>query len=73
VCTALALGAALRAAGSEGIVYPSVRCPGGACVALMYPDLASNPVQGRHLDYHWNGEHTDLVRDAGTGAVYRIV
>lgn len=67
------LGAALRAAGSEGIHYPSVRFPGRHCVALMYPDLASNAVQGRHLDYHWDGERVDLYRDVGSGEVYRVV
>lgn len=67
------LAARLRAAGSDGIAYPSVRHPGGACVALFYPDGASDPVQGRHLDYHWNGERVDLVRDAASGAVFRVV
>ena len=67
------LGAALRAEGSNGIVYPSVRCEGGECVGLFYPDLASNPVPGRHLDYHWNGERVDFYRDNATGQVYRIV
>jgi hypothetical protein len=67
------LGRALRAAGSEGVVYPSVRRVGGACVGLFYPDSASNPVQGRHLDYHWNGERVDLYRDLSRGEVYRIV
>ena len=43
------------------------------CVALFYPDCASNPLQGRHLDYHWDGARVDLVRDAGSGAVFRIV
>jgi hypothetical protein len=67
------LGASLHAAGAEGVVYPSVRRPGGDCVGLLYPDLASNPVQGRHLDYHWDGERVDLYREAGTGQVFRIV
>jgi hypothetical protein len=31
------------------------------------------PLQGRHLDYHWDGARVDLVRDAGSGAVFRIV
>lgn len=66
------LGAMLRASGSDGIVFPSQRNPGGDCVALFYPDGAANPVQGRHLDYHWNGVRVDLYRDAGSGAVYRI-
>lgn len=67
------LGAQLRDAGANGIVYPSVRCEGEECVGLFYPDIATNPVQGRHLDYHWNGERVDLYRDAGSGQVYRIV
>jgi hypothetical protein len=66
------LAADLRARGAEGIVYPSCRQRGGECVALFYPDLASNPVQGRHLDYHWDGTRVDLYREPGSGAVYRI-
>ncbi|WP_291827043.1 RES family NAD+ phosphorylase [Bosea sp. (in: a-proteobacteria)] len=68
-----ALGAALRAAGSDGVVYPSVRHVGGQCAGLFYPDRASQPVQGRHLDYHWNGERVDLYRDLSAGRIYRIV
>ncbi len=68
-----ALGSLLRDAGSDGVVYPSVRRSGGECVGLFYPDGASNPVQGRHLDYHWNGERVDLYRDRSAGEVYRIV
>jgi len=66
------LGARLRAAESEGVVYPSVRRPGGECGGLFWPDLAGNPVQGRHLDYYWNGERVDLYREAGMGKVFRI-
>jgi len=68
-----ALGAGLRAIGSAGVVYPSVRCPDGECVGLFYPDGADRPVQGRHLDYHWNGERVDLYRDRSAGEVYRIL
>ncbi|MBC2652806.1 RES family NAD+ phosphorylase [Novosphingobium flavum] len=70
---AQALAGTLRAAGSNGIVYPSVRHAGGECAALFYPDGAASPVQGRHLDYHWDGQRVDLVRDAGSGAVFRVV
>jgi hypothetical protein len=66
------LAAALRRAGAEGLVYPSARHPGGTCAALFHPDLAGNVRQGRHLDYHWNGERVDLYRDASDGAVYRV-
>lgn len=68
-----ALAHQLRGAGSDGIAFPSVRHPDGECVALFYPNCASNPVQGRHLDYHWDGTRVDLVRDVGSGAVFRLV
>lgn len=68
-----ALGARLRASESEGVVYPSVRCAGGECVGLFYPDCASRPRQGCHLDYHWDGMRVDFYRDAKSGKVYRIV
>jgi hypothetical protein len=67
-----ALGRDLRAAGADGVVYPSARDPGGECVGLFYPDLAGNPLQGRHLDYHWDGTRVDLYRDAGSGEVFRV-
>ncbi|HEX7857738.1 MAG TPA: RES family NAD+ phosphorylase [Sphingobium sp.] len=67
------LAASLRQAGSDGVVYPSVRHRGGECVGLFHPDSASAPVQGRHLDYHWDGKRVDLVRDAGSGAVFRVL
>ncbi len=67
-----ALGEALRKAASDGVVYPSQRHQGGQCAALFYPDRAANLVQGRHLDYHWDGTRVDLYRDAGRGEVYRV-
>ena len=70
---AQALGSQLRRRDSNGIAYRSVRCLGGECVGLFYPDLATNPHQGRHLDYHWNGERVDYYRDTGSGDVFEIV
>ena len=58
---------------TSGVVYPSVRRAGGECVGVFYPDLVGSPVQGRHLDYHWDGERVDLYREPSTGAVFRIV
>jgi RES domain-containing protein len=69
---AQALATALRACGSEGVVYPSQRDRGAQCAGLFYPDRAANPVQGRHLDYHWDGARVDLYREAGSGAVFRV-
>ncbi|WP_344707047.1 RES family NAD+ phosphorylase [Sphingomonas swuensis] len=63
---AQAHGAARRAAGTEALLWPSVRAKGGECLALFWPDLCGPPVQARHLDYHWDGARVDRVRDAGT-------
>ncbi len=51
-----ALGTRLRAEGSSGIVYASVRHAGGACAAVFRPRCLSNPRQERHLCYVWNGQ-----------------
>jgi len=69
---AQAVAAGLRRTGSDGVIYPSVRRPGGTCAGLFYPDLAQHPVQGRHLDYHWDGARVDFYRDAGTREVFAI-
>lgn len=71
--TAQALGSVLRTTGSEGVVYPSIRYPGGECAGLFYPDRATRPTQARHLDYHWDGTRVDLYRDPGNGQVFRVV
>ena len=44
-----------REAGSDGVVYDSVRRRGGQCVAVFHPDLVSPVRQGPHLHYHWDG------------------
>jgi hypothetical protein len=62
----------LRAAGSNGIRYRSVRCPGGECAAIFWPDLIPVPVQGDHFDYFWNGERVDRVRNCRTGAIFAL-
>ena len=51
-----ALGAELNAAGSAGVVYPSVRRPGGQCVGLFKPRGATNCVHAAVLLYAWDGE-----------------
>jgi hypothetical protein len=49
------LARALRAAGSDGIVYDSVRHRGGHCAALFWPDCVAPCVQAGHYAYHWDG------------------
>ena len=50
------LGQYLRANGSYGIHYNSVRDPNGKCVAIFKPRVLSNCRQERHLCYVWDGE-----------------
>jgi hypothetical protein len=45
----------LRAAGSNGIAYDSVRHDGGQCVAIFRPRVLRRGRQGEHLLYRWNG------------------
>lgn len=49
------LAANLRAAGSNGIAYSSLRRDGGECVAIFRPNVLSNARQERHLCYIWDG------------------
>lgn len=47
----------LRATGSAGLCYDSVREPGGQCVALFTPRAAVPPArQAEHVSLHWNGQ-----------------
>ena len=55
------LARTLRAAGSNGIAYDSVRRAGGQCVAVFRPPLLSNARQERHLCYVWNGQKVETV------------
>jgi hypothetical protein len=49
------LGRSLRAAGSNGIAFDSVRRYGGECVAIFRPRLVQNVRQSVHLRYAWDG------------------
>jgi RES domain-containing protein len=50
------LATRLRAAGSWGIAWESVRHPGGECAAVLRPPALSSPRQAQHLAYVWDGE-----------------
>lgn len=62
-----AFAAPLRAAGANGIVYPSVRDPGGQCIAAFRPKAVGLPVPGVALKYHFDGMQVvrwfDYVRE----------
>jgi hypothetical protein len=58
-----ALGRHLRATGSNGIVYPSVRRTGGQCVGAFRPKAVGPPIQARHLQYFWDGRRISRYFD----------
>lgn len=58
-----ALARKLRAAGANGITYPSVRHPGGQCLGAFRPRAVGIPRQERHLQYRWNGVRVDRYFD----------
>ena len=53
----------VRAAGANGIAYPSVRHAGGQCIGAFRPRAVGIPHQERHLKYRWNGERVDRYFD----------
>lgn len=57
----VALARKLRNAGSDGLVYDSVRHAGGECVAVFYPDRVAPCVQAQHLMYRWDGKRIAQV------------
>lgn len=67
-----AAGKALRAAGSDGLTWGSVRLDGGRCIGIFWPDIIPIPIQGRHYCYHWNGDRVDFVRQLDTGKVLQV-
>ncbi len=60
-----ALARELRAAGSDGVVFPSVRDPDGECVGVFHPDRVAPCVQARHLLYRWDGERIQVADASG--------
>ena len=50
-----AVAAAARAAGHNGILYPSVRHPGGTCIAALWPNVVQSVAQGAMFRLTWSG------------------
>ena len=65
-------GAERRAAGSNGIIWPSIRYPDGQCIAVFWPDVIPIPIQGAHYAYHWNGGAVDYVKRLDDGVVWQV-
>ena len=60
------LGRQLRDAGSNGVVYPSVRHTKGQCVGAFWPDVVGIPVQTKHIMLKWDGERISAWFDYET-------
>ncbi len=53
----------LREGGALGVVYPSVRRLGGACIGAFRPRAVGLPRQERNLKYRWDGARVDRYFD----------
>jgi RES domain len=62
-----ALAARLLATGSNGLVYPCVRSPGGECIACFRPPLVSGARTGGHYEFRWQAGAAPVVRRIATG------
>ena len=51
----------LQAAGSLGVVYPSVRRPEGTCLACFRPALVGNVRKGTTYRFRWSGNPTPTI------------
>jgi hypothetical protein len=51
-----AFGRHLRSAGSDGVVYDSVRHAGGRCAAIFRPKRVKRCREVRYLTYVWDGQ-----------------
>ena len=48
-------------AGSAGIIYPSVRQPGGTCIACFRPAIVAHVRKHQRLRLFWSGSQTPAV------------
>lgn len=66
------LGFELKNAKEYGIIYNSVRDPGGECIAILRPCAIPLPVnQTQHFNYIWNGKRITQAYEVG-GEVFDL-
>ncbi|MEP4771006.1 MAG: RES family NAD+ phosphorylase [Roseibium sp.] len=66
------IGRDLRRSGSNGVLYTSVRAPGGLCAGIFWPDLIPIPVQGDHYEFHWDGDEVDRVLNLRSRQIFGL-
>jgi RES domain-containing protein len=49
-----AIAAQARSEGLNGIIYPSVRHPGGTCIAALWPNVVQSVIQGAIIRLTWS-------------------
>ncbi len=49
--------------GSIGVVYPSVRRPGGTCIACFQPSVVANVRKGSRYTLTWTSSRTTMVKE----------
>jgi RES domain-containing protein len=52
-------------AGANGIIYRSVRRPGGECIACFRPRLVQRVRPDAHFEFRWEGSRTPRIRKLG--------
>ena len=52
----------LLMAGSNGVIYRSVRRAGGECIACFRPRLVENVRTGGYFEYRWEGGRIPTIR-----------
>lgn len=57
-----ALGRELLESGSNGVMYRSVRHPGGTCLACFRPGLVLDVRPDNHFEYRWEGQRRPHIR-----------
>jgi hypothetical protein len=62
-----ALADAARAAGVNGIIYPSVRHAGGTCFAVLWPHAVQSVAPGDLWRLTWSGSPTPAVQRVAGG------
>jgi RES domain len=60
------LGRELRAQGSEGVLYRSVRHAQGECVVAFRPQILRDVRVGGHFEYRWHGGPEPEIRRLGS-------
>jgi hypothetical protein len=62
-----ALARELTDAGSNGVLYRSVRRKGGKCVACFRPALVGNVRADAHFEYRWTGTRRPTIQKLSRG------